>query len=64
MSIATYGLLVGAGYLQVPLPRVETDSGQHFAAPSSNIANFHKQDLAYSVWFAAWKIGIILGTCK
>lgn len=64
LSIAVHGLLVGAGYLQLPLPVVATEGGQHFAGSSPHIVNFQEQSLGYSMYFAAWKIEIILDKCK
>lgn len=34
MSVAIHVLLVGAGYLQLPLLVLGTEGGQHFAGPS------------------------------
>ena len=62
--MAVHGLPVDAGYLQLPLPMVGTEGGQHFAGPSPRIANLQDQSLAYSMCFAAWKIEIILDKCK
>lgn len=64
VPIAIHGLPVVAGYLQLPLPLVGTEGHQRFAGLSHPIANLQEQSLAYSMCFAAWKIEIILHTCK
>lgn len=56
MPTAGQQLLMGAEYLQLPLPVVGTEDGQLFAGPRPCAASLQKRSLSSSLCFAAWNM--------